>query len=154
LFRYVCSNGLVIGDTYSDVRVKHKGDVVDSVIEGAFTVLEEFETVNEQRDSMKSVLLNPAEQRIFAQSALSFRYDEGLIPITEEQILAPRRREDSNGDLWTTFNKVQENIIKGGIPGRNANGRTRTRTIQGIDQNVKLNRALWVLADEMRKLKQ
>jgi len=27
-----------------------------------------------------------------------------------------------------------------------------TRPVTGIDQNVKLNRALWVLADEMRKL--
>ena len=36
LFRYVCSNGLVFGDTFSDVRVHHKGQIVDNVIEGAF----------------------------------------------------------------------------------------------------------------------
>ena len=36
----------------------------------------------------------------------------------------------------------------------NAKGnRTKTRPIQGIDQNVQLNRGLWVLAEEMRKLK-
>jgi hypothetical protein len=28
-----------------------------------------------------------------------------------------------------------------------------TRPVTGIDQNVKLNRALWVLADAMRRLK-
>jgi hypothetical protein len=28
-----------------------------------------------------------------------------------------------------------------------------TRAMTGINQNVKLNRALWVLAEEMRKLK-
>jgi hypothetical protein len=27
MFRFVCSNGLVCGDTVADVRVPHKGDV-------------------------------------------------------------------------------------------------------------------------------
>jgi len=62
--------------------------------------------------------------------------------------------DDRAPDLWTTFNRVQENIIKGGVRGRNATGkRTTTRAVNGIDQGVKLNRALWVLAEEMRKLK-
>jgi hypothetical protein len=30
----------------------------------------------------------------------------------------------------------------------------RTRPITGIDRSVGLNRALWVLAEEMKKLKQ
>jgi hypothetical protein len=48
---------------------------------------------------------------------------------------------------------VQENTIKGGLTGRNTQGkRTTTRAINGIDSNVKLNRALWVLAEEMQKL--
>ena len=45
-------------------------------------------------------------------------------------------------------------MLKGGLRGRNRNGRaTTTRAVTGIDQNVKINRALWVLAEEMRKLK-
>ena len=56
--------------------------------------------------------------------------------------------------MWTTFNRVQENATQGGLRARSATGkRTRTRAVQGIDQSVKLNRALWLLADEMRKLK-
>ncbi|HCE6609194.1 TPA: DUF945 domain-containing protein, partial [Pseudomonas aeruginosa] len=35
MFRFVCSNGLVCGDTVADVRVPHKGDVAGHVIEGA-----------------------------------------------------------------------------------------------------------------------
>lgn len=35
-----------------------------------------------------------------------------------------------------------------------ANGRrSHTRAIQGIDQNVKVNLALWILAEEMKRLK-
>jgi len=50
--------------------------------------------------------------------------------------------------------RVQENLVKGGLSSRAANGRQqRTRPVQGIDQNVRLNRALWLLADGMRQLK-
>jgi hypothetical protein len=40
------------------------------------------------------------------------------------------------------------------VPGRSATGqRITTRPVQNIDRGVSLNRALWVLAEEMRKLK-
>ena len=34
---------MVSGDTLSDIRIRHKGNIVDNVIEGAFRVLEEFD---------------------------------------------------------------------------------------------------------------
>ena len=34
MFRFVCKNGLVCGDTVADLRIPHKGDVVGHVIEG------------------------------------------------------------------------------------------------------------------------
>jgi len=72
--------------------------------------------------------------------------------------VTPRRREDVGQSLWTSFNVIQENLIRGGLPGRRqtADGhirRSRTRPINAIDQNVGLNRALWTLAEEMRRLK-
>lgn len=43
---------------------------------------------------------------------------------------------------------------KGGQPGRSAQGRRlQTRPVGSIDRGVSLNRALWMLAEEMRKLK-
>src|ERR1700712_609116 len=36
MFRFVCKNGLVCGDTTADVRIPHKGDVTHHVIEGAY----------------------------------------------------------------------------------------------------------------------
>ena len=156
VFRFVCSNGMVCGDTQNDIRVRHTGDIVDNVIEGAFRVLDSFELVDGQRDGMKSIAIDEHEQAAFARAALALRYDTELAPapITEDQLLRVQRREDRAGDLWTTFNRVQENMIRGGLRGRTATGKVmRTREVQGIDQNTKLNRALWVLAEEMRKLK-
>jgi len=50
--------------------------------------------------------------------------------------------------------QLQENITRGGLPARMKNGRRQsTRPVEGLDTNVKLNRALWMLAEEMRRLK-
>jgi hypothetical protein len=49
---------------------------------------------------------------------------------------------------------VQENALIGGQRGRGPQGRrVQTRPIGNIDRSVSLNRALWMLAEEMRRIK-
>lgn len=156
MFRFVCSNGLVCGDTVADVRIPHKGDVAGSVIEGAYEVLSGFERVKENREAMRAVTLDEGEAEVFARAALALKYDDPdkPAPVSESQILMPRRVDDRRPDLWSVFNRAQENLTKGGLSGRSANGRRqRTRPVQGIDSDVRLNRALWLLADGLRQLK-
>ncbi|HGL4258947.1 DUF945 domain-containing protein [Burkholderia dolosa] len=157
-FRFVCQNGMVAGYDIADIRVPHKGNVVQNVINGAFDVLDGFDLIREQKDGMRAVTLDRDEQHALARSALALRYDptdaEAPAPITESQLLSPRRFEDRRDDLWTVFNRVQENLTKGGLHGRSRSGRAMsTRPITGIDENVRLNRALWMLADVMRQMK-
>jgi hypothetical protein len=119
-------------------------------------VVDDFERINGQIDGMKALPLNDGEQLAFAHAALALKYDPQteMAPITEQQILVPKRREDVGNDLWKTFNRVQERMLKGGVHGRAANGRrTTTRAVTGIDQDIRLNRALWVLAEQMKLLK-
>ena len=156
MFRFVCSNGLVCGETVGEVRVPHKGNVTQQVVAGAYDILDGFTRVVEEREGMQAVTLGQGEQIAFARAALALRYDAeaGAPPVTENQLLTPRRFDDVGSDLWRTFNRVQEHMIGGGLEGRAASGRrTTTRPVHGIGQNVHLNRALWVLADEMRKLR-
>jgi hypothetical protein len=156
MFRFVCQNGLVCGDTVADVRVPHKGDVAGHVIEGAYAVLEGFGQAQASRESMQAVALDAGESEVFARAALALKYDDPdrPAPVTEAQILMPRRTDDDRRDLWAVFNRTQENLIKGGLPARAVNGRRQsTRPVQGIDQNLRLNRALWLLAEGMRQLK-
>jgi hypothetical protein len=154
VFRFVCHNGLVCGDEVEDLRVPHRGNVVDQVIEGAYRILDDFKQIEASKEGMKRLELTPSEQTAFARAALAVRFDTETPPVTEAQVLAYHRYEDTGTDLWTVFNRTQENLIRGGLRTLTANGRrTRTRAVQGIDQSVKLNRGLWVLAEEMRKLK-
>lgn len=164
VFRFVCCNGLVVGDVVEDIRIPHKGNIQGEVIEGAFRVLDQFEAVDEHTKAMKELQLQPPEEIAFATAALALRFGEGRVeetgghrpaPVTAEQLIEARRPEDVGHSLWTTFQRVQENVIRGGQPGRTAQGRRQhTRPVGSIDRGVSLNRALWMLAEEMRKLKE
>lgn len=152
IFRSVCTNSLVCGQSFGEIRVPHRGDVVEKVIEGAYEVLGVFDRVEEKRDAMQSLILPPPAQLAFAKAALHYRFGEEHQPITESQVLMPRRWQDEKNDLWTTFNTLQENLSKGGLSGHSAQGkRSRTRAVNGIDGDIKLNRALWVMAEELQQ---
>src|ERR1700674_1638066 len=155
VFRFVGCNGMVCGETIEDIRIKHKGDIVHNVIEGAYGVLDGFGLIREVTSEMKQLTLSRPEQVVFAEAAMSIKFDEEQDPpFDASELLRTRRADDRDPSLWTTFNKIQENVVRGGIAGRNANGRrTRTREVTAIDNNVKLNRALWTLAEKMAELK-
>jgi hypothetical protein len=163
VFRFVCCNGLVVGDVVEDIRIPHKGNIQGEVIEGAFRVLDEFEVVSEHTEAMKALQLAPAEEMAFATAALALRFGEQTIeqtgghqpaPVTARQLIDARRSDDLGNSLWNTLQRVQENVIRGGLAGRSAQGRKlQTRPVASIDRGVSLNRALWTLAEEMRKIK-
>ncbi len=119
------------------------------VIEGAFRVLDDFEAIDASTERMKALTLDEGEERAFATAALALRYGERSegqppAPITAEQLIEARRPEDRGRSLWTTFQRVQENALRGGQPGRSTQGRRiRTREGGSIDRGVSLNRALW-----------
>ncbi|EBQ2130956.1 DUF945 domain-containing protein [Salmonella enterica] len=152
MWRQVCANGLVCGQSFGEIRVPHRGDIAGKVIEGAYEVLGVFDRVEEKREAMQSLLLPPPAQQAFAKAALNYRFGEEHQPVAATQILTPRRYEDRKDDLWSVFNRIQENLSKGGLPGRTAQGkRTHTRAVNGIDGDIRLNRALWVMAEELQQ---
>jgi len=159
VFRFICSNGLVVGSVANDIRIPHRGDIQGEVIEGAFRVLDDFEAVDASMDGMKALELEPEEETAFATAALALRYgerteDQPPAPITAEQLIEARRPEDMGHSLWLNLQRIHENALRGGQRGRTVQGRRmRTREVTSIDRGVSLHRALWVLAEEMRKLK-
>jgi hypothetical protein len=108
---------------------------------------------------MKRIELAPAEREAFAKAAVIARWDdEAKAPVRPAKLLEAKRQEDTAPTLWNTLNVVQEHLMIGGQKDwqkRNADGKRmpKSRAVKGIDQNVGLNKALWTLAEEMRKLK-
>ncbi|WCA73033.1 DUF932 domain-containing protein (plasmid) [Agrobacterium tumefaciens] len=163
LFRVRCLNSLVTQTgTIEEIKVRHSGDVQAKVIDGTYTVLKAAETALAAPQDWSVVRLNREEKEILAAGAHLLRFGdaegEAKTPIKPDQLLKQRRADDISDDLWTTWNVVQENAIRGGIRavGRDDLGRprrVRSRAVTGIDQDIKLNKALWLLGAEMAKLK-
>lgn len=163
-FRFVCANGLMTGDTFNEVKVRHSGNAVSEVIEGAYTVLSDAPRVADQVRQFQAITLADNERAALAEAAHVLRFPDAYVDepapalIRPAELLRINRSEDRATDLWTAFNVVQENVIRGGIRGRtvDANGwirRGTTREVTGIDQNRALNRALWMLTERMGEIK-
>ena len=78
-------------------------------------------------------------------------------PVGAEKLLTYRRRDDAAPTLWNTLNVVQENMMDGGQKDysrrRPENPRRffgKTRAVKGLDENVRLNKALWHMAETLR----
>jgi hypothetical protein len=163
LMRLVCLNGMVVSDRqFGSVKLPHKGDVIGQVIEGSFEVIEESRKALEVAREWSGITLDAAESRLLAGAVHSVRFadSEGEVntPIQPEQLLGVRRHDDRPNDLWTISNRIQENAIRGGLSamGRDALNRPRmttTREVRAIDGDMKLNKAIWALTEQMAALK-
>jgi hypothetical protein len=166
LFRMLCCNGLIVPESpgsVSEVHIRHTGEnIVRDVIAGSFGVLGESQRAIETSGRWSQLQLTDGEQTALAIGAHHARFAdaEGHLntPVTPDQLLRARRSDDRKNDLWTTFNRIQENTIKGGLraTATDRTGRRRritTREVKGIDGNLNLNKALWKMAEHLASLK-
>lgn len=151
IFRLVCTNGLMVGDTFGSYKARHSGKIGD-IIEAAFEVIDESPRAIEAARQFAELRLTAGQQEAFGAAAIALRWEDQA-PVTPAQIVAPRRSADGEKNLWNTLNVAQERLIRGGTPGVNAAGRrARTREVSGIDENRRINKALWILAERMKEL--
>lgn len=155
MFRLACSNGMTVASGQFDkLTVRHSGNAIDNVIEGSYRVVEHLPRMASEVEKMRAIQLDSREQLALATSALALRYEPESAPIQAEQLLRARRYADQGHDLWTVFNRLQENITKGGVRGTSATGRRMsTRAINSVGEDIRTNRALWMLAESMAALK-
>jgi len=160
IIEFVCSNGLILGDNWTSVRIRHKGlHPIDQVIDASYKVVKEFDYVQDAVAHMQETKLDTDAQLKFAEAALITRYgtDKDKIPVEPDAINHARRNEDRNNSLWATYNRVQENMIRGGLSGEitATNGKrrkTKLREVKGIDQSIRLNQSLFTLAEKYADL--
>lgn len=160
LHRLVCSNGLAVscGGADDSIRVMHTGKrAIEDIIEGSFKVLERAKLAATASVEWRNIQLALPEQQAFAQGALVARFGDadGQVhnTLAPAALLTARRSDDVGNDLWRTFNRVQENAIRGGMryrtepTERSPRGRRgRAREVQSIDKDLSVNRALWAMA--------
>lgn len=147
-YRLACLNGLIVSDTefVAPVRVRHSSRVVLDALMALDVFVEQFKSIHQHIDAMRVLKLDDTQQRVFAARALELRSEaKGVIqPVA---LLQERRAADKGNDLWRVFNRVQENLLRGGVAGKTAaNHETKTREVQNITKQITLNANLWSLA--------
>ncbi len=152
IFRVVCTNGLIVSrSAFPTQCVAHRGNIVDEVVIGALQMTERFESLASQIERMEQRRLPKDEQIQFAERALGLRFPQGgESGLEPAQLLTCRRVEDVGDDLWRVTNRIQENLLRGGLRRRTITGRLiRTRSITAIAQDVRINSGLWDMAMEV-----
>lgn len=150
LYRAVCTNGLIVSvGAFPTLCVAHRGNVVEEVVTAALQASERFDLLAAKVERMEARRLDGGEQLSLAAAALQLRYpDLYRAGIQPSALLGCRRTDDTRDDLWTVFNRVQENLLGGGLVRRTESGRlSRTRRITSIREDVRLNGRLWDLAE-------
>lgn len=151
ILRFVCTNGLIVGEGVLSFRHKHIGFDQKYFIDSVNQIAEGSDLMSNKIDQFKTIEMKPDDINRYAWSAAELFTNEPK-EISLYDMTKIRRVEDNKNDLWTVFNRTQENIIKGGIrrAGKTESGRPRknTRRVQSIARDLKLNRALWDLTEK------
>ncbi len=159
IFRLVCTNGLVSGDIALQHRITHKGYTNQAVFDALENITKSIPETMDNIKKFKSIQLSEGEQEIFADAAIPLRFDGEKYTVEPSSLLRRRRYHDDSNDLWSTFNRVQENIIKGGVRQRKVNPKPytnpyiRSRKVKDIKEDIRLNKSLWTLTEKMADIK-
>lgn len=151
LFRLICTNGLVMGDTVGEIRLNHTINVQNRLAGAIDTMLANFPKLVEQVDALANKKLAPSAVNKLIKTV----YDARLAHVKNlrevEYRLPVLRAGDTGQDAFTIFNRVQEQVIKGGINYSYDRNSTRsgkkhemisqgkTRAVTAIDESIRLN---------------
>ena len=151
LFRKVCLNGIIVAEsTFAAIRLTHFGARGEGVLIAARAVAESVPLLGQRVSQWQGLSLTGSQMESYAMAALAIKWDNGEAPVGPRDLLRVRRKDDDKADLWTTFNRVQENLTKGGLAYRLVTGKQKhghTRAVGSINEQVRVNRKLWALTE-------
>ena len=154
IYRRICSNGLVLSShSFQAIRFRHTGLLGGEIVQASVRLLDFMPRIGELVHRFQSRLLEARESRALAEHALVLRYGSlGLAPVEPDTLLQARHPEDEGSDLWRSLNRLQLNLLRGGVSDwhRDKRGKLRSvRPLRGIDSKVTLNKGLWSLAERI-----
>jgi hypothetical protein len=156
LYRIVCSNGLIVSAaTIGAVSWRHSNPHLTpySVRERVAALADATAKLGPMIDAWQRIPLTLHQQEQFAARAMDLRGMPQDTPIRPYQLTVARRTEDMPENLWTIYNRVQENLSRPGISASRVreNGtrrRVSLRELRNIPQTLSFNTRLWELATE------
>lgn len=153
LFRLICSNGMVIRDKHFEgVQARHTGDAAADMVQQIIAMAQRTSALRVQIAAWQSKQLSKSARDLYGRLVAELRWGDAQM-YDPEQVLRVRRAEDDHGDLWSTFNRAQENVMRGGLIGVSRSGRQSTsRPITDITRDTEFNAKLWEMTSEFAEV--
>jgi hypothetical protein len=148
IFRFICSNGLIIGKTMANFKVRHTvgpQTSMEVLKAGEAIVTEQFPRVLGHIEKFKSIAVDDAQSYRLASKAVELRYGGTMAPFETADLLQCRRGEDRDPTLWNMLNRIQENIMEGGWETRSTMfaRRSMVKGVERVTAVAKINTGLW-----------
>lgn len=146
IFRLVCSNGMIVSESdFGSIRIRHRGFDPSEVQVASHKIAQQGAKSLEVMNRWQEVSMTRDDQFELARRVAPLRFEQFDDEVVNN-LLTTRRVEDKSSDLWTTYNKLQENMLRGGY--RNAATSRMVKPITGIHKDIEINSGLWDTASK------
>jgi hypothetical protein len=133
VFRQVCTNGLIAFDHHGESQnIKHTEVNLNDLDRFVISMNASANKILLDVNRMKDRGLSVEEMRKLALAAAHTRYGHNLGDMNINDLLLVNREEDESNDLWTVFNRIQENL---------------THDIRNMNEDIRVNQQLFALAE-------
>jgi len=141
IFRFVCSNGLVISDAdFGVVSIRHMNYTFESLQAKVAEMISKLPGLVQKINLFKQTTLTETQMVEFATKASQLRTKQR---VNIMDVLTPTRPQDQGDDLWVVFNRVQEKILGGSY----TSGGRKARSVKNFQKDIQLNEQLFELAE-------
>jgi hypothetical protein len=160
-FRFICSNGIIAGEGFSSRMYHNK--TLNSFEELLRNTVDTLPALMDKIQALRNTTLTSYQAHDMAIAGVATRWtsytgqeENGSYAVaqTVKDAMAVNRSEDNLFDAWTVFNRIQESVIRGNAMVRSITAKQplgvmrKARSLSSIKEHVRINQALWALADE------
>jgi hypothetical protein len=113
-YRLVCSNGLVAFDKERQYKIPHMETGMPKLITSMSEINQYAPEILDKFINLKGRTLTSQQIEDLTQRAIKLRFGSST-RIDHRQLLNILRSEDADEDLWTLYNRIQENLTQPGL---------------------------------------
>ena len=118
IFRQICTNGLtVLATEYGETkfRIRHMGTEAEIADQITLQFIDSLPAIWNVHERLATTMLTDEQMIDLAQRAAELRWKQKFTPEQTAALLTAARKDDAGNSAWHVFNRLQENIIQGGI---------------------------------------
>jgi hypothetical protein len=154
IYRFACANGLVVGSSYFQKRIRHVGDVLPKVLNAVNDVKHALPLIAQDIEKFGQRTLTQTEKEEFAKRVARAVTPDNMTPVQTESLLNVQRDTDTGSDLFTVLNVVQENILQGNLKVLSTNVNNiatirKMRKVKSLSRSTDINQLVWDTASQL-----